>query len=192
MRALAWGRAEPIRLYPLVAPYLPVPPDRVAEDVSLLVASLFGEFGRAGVGGMTVARAIRVAGAEGSASRTNDLATAILTARRDELAPHLRRGLFLAQAKVKAPLDWHRLFADLLAWQRTDQAVQRAWARDFWASAAPATSEVASGEGEGEGEDDGEDDGEGASRASEPGEAARQNQTGEPGTSHDTKKGFIE
>jgi hypothetical protein len=35
------------------------------------------------------------------------------------------------------PVNWHQLFADVLAWNHPDGYVQKQWARAFWARPKP-------------------------------------------------------
>jgi CRISPR system Cascade subunit CasB len=56
--------------------------------------------------------------------------TALLNANAEELDDHLRHVIGLLRAHER-PLDWFRLFSDLLHWDDLSGSVQLAWARDF-------------------------------------------------------------
>lgn len=58
---------------------------------------------------------------------------ALLNAHADDLDDHLRHAVSLLKASEQ-PLDWFRLFQDLLNWDRPDGRVQLRWARDFYRS----------------------------------------------------------
>ena len=71
----------------------------------------------------------------------------ILTLEADaaRLPERLRTLITLLDARVKgAPIDYNRLFADILAWNDDDHHVQRRWARGFFAHRADtaATTET--------------------------------------------------
>lgn len=56
---------------------------------------------------------------------------ALINADPDDLDDHLRHAISLLKAHEK-PLDWRRLFSDILNWGNQDKEVQRKWARDFY------------------------------------------------------------
>lgn len=56
---------------------------------------------------------------------------ALLNADADDLADHLRHVISLLRAHDK-PIDWRRLFSDLLRWDDQERKVQKSWARDFY------------------------------------------------------------
>ncbi len=56
---------------------------------------------------------------------------ALLNADADDLGDHLRQ--IVAMLKTyEVPLDWRRLFSDLLNWESQEKYVQKSWARDFY------------------------------------------------------------
>jgi CRISPR system Cascade subunit CasB len=63
---------------------------------------------------------------------------ALLNAHPDDLDDHLRHAVSLLKA-YERPLDWFRLFDDLLRWDHPDGHVQLRWARDFYRSNAGET-----------------------------------------------------
>ena len=56
---------------------------------------------------------------------------ALLNAHHDDLEDHLRNAVRLLKANEE-PLDWFRLFDDLLQWNHPEGLVQLRWARDFY------------------------------------------------------------
>lgn len=58
---------------------------------------------------------------------------ALLNAHPDDLDGHLRHIVSLLKANEQ-PLDWFRLFEDLLQWGHPEGHVQLRWARDFYKS----------------------------------------------------------
>jgi CRISPR system Cascade subunit CasB len=58
---------------------------------------------------------------------------ALLNAHPDDLDDHLRHIISLLKANEQ-PLDWFRLFEDLLKWDHPEGRVQLKWARDFYKS----------------------------------------------------------
>ncbi|MCL5671504.1 MAG: type I-E CRISPR-associated protein Cse2/CasB, partial [Acidobacteria bacterium] len=58
---------------------------------------------------------------------------ALLNAHPDDLDDHLRHAVSLLKSNDQ-PLDWFRLFEDLLQWDHPDGHVQLWWARDFYRS----------------------------------------------------------
>ncbi len=56
---------------------------------------------------------------------------ALINAHPDDLDDHLRYAVSLLKANEQ-PLDWFRLFEDLLQWDHHEGKVQLRWARDFY------------------------------------------------------------
>lgn len=56
---------------------------------------------------------------------------ALLNAHADDLADHLRHAISLLKSNEQ-PLDWFRLFEDMLQWEHPEEHVQLRWARDFY------------------------------------------------------------
>lgn len=93
---------------------------------------------------------------------------AALNSAREALPVHLRQLLSLLHARdPEAPVDWERLFQDIVDWDHIDRRVQRRWAEGFWragpsgatgGSTAPAGDEETDEEEPGADEDAGEDD----------------------------------
>lgn len=129
--ALRRGWAQPLALYPIIAPFLPLPPTQRTEDVSLLVARLFGRYPK--LGHLPFAIALREAALRRSGGTIEKRLTAILAAPFADLPEHLRNTISLLAAEGLS-LDWYRLMDDLLRWDADGQPVQRAWARAYWST----------------------------------------------------------
>jgi CRISPR type I-E-associated protein CasB/Cse2 len=132
--ALRRGWTQPLALYPVISPFLPVPASKHVEDVSMLVACLFGEYPKRG--STPLAAALRRVAERRGGNASEARFTALLVAPRSELPTHLRRAVTLAKGEDIA-IDWHRLFDDLLRWE--DYATRRQWAREYWAPTTATT-----------------------------------------------------
>ncbi len=119
-------------MYRYVAPWLGDSKGR-RESTYYLVAALFAYHpkpGGRGSFGEAMARVVS-AGASGSSEIRF---SALLKSHPDDLATRLRHCISLARSR-EVPVDWHRLFRDIMGWQHHSRYVQRSWARDFWARA---------------------------------------------------------
>jgi CRISPR type I-E-associated protein CasB/Cse2 len=133
--ALRRGWSQPLALYPIVAPYLPIPASRHAEDVSMLVARLFGENPKAG----NVFLPIALQRLDSNSATAEARMVSILSAPFVDLPRLLRRAVARLAAE-RIAIDWHRLMDDLLRWNAEDQTVQRAWARMYWGTSEGMTA----------------------------------------------------
>ena len=119
----------------LVIPW--VPENRYAEDSAFLVAALFSLHPDP-EGQGTLGKAF--AQISGESDSIEQRFNALLNCHRDDLPYHLRQAVSLLRSK-DIPVNWRRLLWDVLGWEHDDRYVQRAWAREFWQSAA--TSQAA-------------------------------------------------
>ena len=72
-----------------------------------------------------------------------DRFVALLNAHADDLDDHLRHIVRLLEStKPPQPLDWFRLFDDLLRWDHPEGHVQLKWARDFYKSDSKNNSNI--------------------------------------------------
>lgn len=130
-------------MYPYVEPFLAADASRARVAAFYLVASLFGLHpvhaegpggyaARQGFGGTL--RAIRLR----PESQDEDTGvarrfTALLECDRDALSVHLRHLVSLLRSRADSvPIDYRRLWRDILAWDSPDRRVQRGWAGGFW------------------------------------------------------------
>ncbi len=118
------------RVHRYVVPYLPE--QRYNDRWYYVTATLFGSFPKH--------RKNRSLGAAFQPLRAKSDSmearfVALLNAHPDDLDDHLRHIVrLLESAKPPQPLDWFRLFDDLLQWDHPEGHVQLKWARDFYKS----------------------------------------------------------
>lgn len=63
---------------------------------------------------------------------------AALTCDRPALGTHLRQLLSILHfRKDSAPVDWERLYRDIVNWEDADRRVRRRWAEGFWRGTRP-------------------------------------------------------
>lgn len=121
---------EMARVHKHVVPYLP---ERNYNDRWYYVtATLFGAFPQHGRG-RSLGAAFRPLKQKSDSMEARFVA--LLNAHPDDLDGHLRHAVSLLKANEQ-PLDWFRLFEDLLQWDHPDGHVQLRWARDFYRSNA--------------------------------------------------------
>jgi CRISPR system Cascade subunit CasB len=69
---------------------------------------------------------------------------AALNSDREALPVHLRQLVSLLRSKgEQTPVNWERLYWDIVDWDRADRRVQRRWAEAFWRGGGHTTSEDA-------------------------------------------------
>lgn len=118
------------RVHKHVVPYLPE--KRYNDKWYYVIAALFGLFPRHQVG-LSLGAALRSLRSESGSTDTRFVA--LLNAHPDDVDDHLRHVIrLLESAKPPQPLDWFRLFSDLIQWDHPEGYVQLAWARDFYRS----------------------------------------------------------
>ena len=66
--------------------------------------------------------------------------TVLLNSSQEDLHVHLRQAISLLKAKG-TPVDWALLLRDIRWWDHEDRWVQRSWARAFWGSFSPGTTD---------------------------------------------------
>lgn len=117
-------------MFSLVIPW--VPENRHAEDSAFLVAALFALHPQPKGQGTLGSAFAQISGESDSIEQRFN---ALLNCHRDDLPYHLRQAVSLLRSK-EVPVDWQRLLRDVLGWEHDSRYVQRAWAREFWRSAA--------------------------------------------------------
>lgn len=129
-----------VEAYRYVAPHMPA--DEDPSDY-LLIASLFG-LNPQHIGDRT--RNLGKVCADLGRQEDNTVSsaadrrfTAMLSSRRPDLIPHLRRVVMMADRKGLA-IDYVRLFYDLRRWESAAMISQLAWARSFYPMKAEAPS----------------------------------------------------
>ncbi|MBF0566503.1 MAG: type I-E CRISPR-associated protein Cse2/CasB [Nitrospirae bacterium] len=117
---------EMARVHKHVVPYLP---EKNYDDRwYYLIATLFGAFSKHGKG-YSLGAAFRTL--KGKSDSMEARFIALLNSHPDDLDDHLRHAVSLLKTNER-PLDWFRLFEDLLQWDHPDGHVQLKWARDFY------------------------------------------------------------
>jgi len=125
---------EMSRVHKHVAPYLS---EKTYNDRwYYLTATLFGAFPEHGQG-RSLGAAFRPLRQKSDSMEARFVA--LLNAHHDDLDDHLRHAVSLLEAN-KQPLDWFRLFQDLLQWDHPDGYVQLRWARDFYKTDSDSTT----------------------------------------------------
>ena len=127
------------RVHRHVAPFLPA--ERHSDRWYYLVATLFGAYPQHRP---NVSLGKALAPLRWMSASIEARFTALLNANAEELDDHLRHVIGLLRAHER-PLDWFRLFSDLLHWDDLSGSVQLAWARDFYgyqAAPAPFTADM--------------------------------------------------
>lgn len=119
---------EMARVHKHVVPYLP------KKDFNdrwyYVTATLFGSFPKHR-SGRSLGEAFRPLRSKSDSMEARFVA--LLNAHLEDLDDHLRHAVSLLKANEQ-PLDWFRLFQDLLQWDCPEGPVQLSWARDFYKS----------------------------------------------------------
>ena len=135
LAALRRGLGQPpgtvADMYRYVVPWLPddAPPWR--EDAYYMVAALFAYHPASGGAGNMGSHFARTRDPQGDATAIERRFTALLAAHPDDLGFNLRQAVSLLKSK-DAPINWHRLLIDVMAWGHPSRYVQKDWARAFW------------------------------------------------------------
>lgn len=117
---------EMARVHKHVVPFLPEKPHN--DRWYYLVATLLGTFPEQRNGRSLGAAFCPL---KKKSDSTEARFVALLNSHPDDLGDHLRHAVNLLRANEQ-PLDWFRLFQDLLQWNHPDRRVQLRWARDFY------------------------------------------------------------
>lgn len=117
-------------MYPYVVPWIPESASAWEEKVCYLIASLFGlhpDASGTGDMGESLLRVRRLSNSESTEKRF----VALLRSRAEDLPEHLRHSVSLCKSKG-VPIDWRRMYSDLVYWESEDKLVQTRWATSFW------------------------------------------------------------
>lgn len=126
LSGLGKERGEMARVHKHVAPYLPK--KNYNDRWYYMTATLFGAFPQHRKGYSLGAAFCPLRQMSKSMEARF---VALLNAHTDDLDDHLRHAVSLLKSNEQ-PLDWFRLFEDLLQWDHPDGHVQLRWARDFY------------------------------------------------------------
>lgn len=143
LAALRRGLGQPpgtvASMYPYVVPRLPADVGQKKEAVYYLVAALFAYHpgdNKEGNMGNHFARARDPKGDDTAIERRF---TTLLAAHPEDLDTYLRQAVGFLKSK-DVPINWHRLFFDVLGWGHPGRYVQQQWARTFWGRSQQETS----------------------------------------------------
>lgn len=118
------------RVHRHVVPYLRN--DTYDDDWYYLTATLFGSYPRH-KHGQSFGVAFRTL--KGKSESMEARFVSLLNAPPEDLGDHLRHAVSLLKANEQ-PLDWYRLFDDLLQWDSPAGYIQLRWAREFYGANA--------------------------------------------------------
>lgn len=125
---------EMARVHKHVVPYLP--DKRYNDRWYYVIATLFGSYPKHH-GGRSVGAAFLPLRKKSESIEARFVA--MLNTHPDDLDDHLRHAVSLLKANDQ-PLDWFRLFEDLLQWDHPEGHVQLKWARDFYKQTSKETT----------------------------------------------------
>jgi len=114
------------RVHKHVVPYLPEKSH--SDKWYYMTATLFGAFPKHRKG-PSLGEAFRPLKQKSDSMEARFIA--LLNAHEEDLGDHLRHAVSLLKAG-ESPLDWYRLFEDLMQWTHPEGHVQLRWARDFY------------------------------------------------------------
>ena len=117
---------EMARVHKHVVPFLPEKSD--GDRWYYILATLFGLYPKHR-SSFSLGRAFKPLREKSDSMEARFVA--LLNAHSDDLDDHLRHVVSLLKTNEQ-PLDWYRLFEDLLQWDHPEGHVQLRWARDFF------------------------------------------------------------
>ena len=117
---------EMARVHKHVVPFLPEKSD--GDRWYYILATLFGLYPKHR-SSFSLGRAFKPLREKSDSMEARFVA--LLNAHSDDLDDHLRHVVSLLKTNEQ-PLDWYRLFEDLLQWDYSEGHVQLRWARDFY------------------------------------------------------------
>lgn len=130
-RGLGKPAGTTTEMYPYIGKFLPKEPNYKYENALYLVGSLFGLYSDAKNTKENFGSSmLQIEGVGGSIEKRF---VALLNANYEDLHQHLRQAVGLIKAKEK-PINWERLFTDIMYWENDNRKVQQDWARGFWGS----------------------------------------------------------
>lgn len=125
-----------LEMFPYVARYASGMP-RNDENAYFIVAALFGLFPKPSWKSDDSRRCSlghSLAFLKDDSGSIERRFVALLNADTEDLPNYLRQIVSLLKAR-DAPINWHKLLADLKNWSSPNRRVQREWARGFWGAA---------------------------------------------------------
>lgn len=128
------------QMFPYIEPRLPAQRSEKMERTCYLIASLFA-LHPAPDGKGNLGDHFRQADPEGKSKDAIERRfTILLAAHPEDLPDYLRQAVSFLKSK-DVPVDWSRLFWDVLSWEDENRRVQKQWARSFWGGRQLSQSE---------------------------------------------------
>lgn len=137
-RGLGKPAGTTTEMYPYIGRFLPKTPNYKYENALYLVGSLFGFYSDANNTNGNLGDSMALIKDESGSMEKRFVA--LLNANYEDLHQHLRQAVSLLKAKEK-PVNWERLFKDILAWESDSRYIQRDWARGFWDTYKPKNNQ---------------------------------------------------
>jgi len=118
-------------MFPYVVPFLPN--DTMRGDAYFLIAALFAYHPDPGGTGNMGSHFANAREPDSDSTAIERRFTALLAAHGEDLHYYLRQAVgFLRSRQNPVPVNWHKLFGDILSWSHPSGYVQKEWARAFW------------------------------------------------------------
>ena len=138
-RSLAFDPGQHIPAFPYVEPFLKVEQTGWRREMHYLVAALWAAHWREGRAGAanSLARACAAHQLKSGSASTERRFISLLDADPEQLPHRLRQ---MTALLAEQPIDFDALLNDLLRWNQDDKHPQNAWARDFYRTLAPAST----------------------------------------------------
>lgn len=138
-RGLSQPPGTVYEMYPYIVPFLPTEASKAREDVYFLIGALFAYHPEKGGSGNMGSHFASTRDPDSDNTAIERRFAALLAAHVDDLPVHLRQAIgFLRSRQPAIPVNWHRLFSDLLNWTHPSGYVQKEWARAFWGRTNPS------------------------------------------------------
>jgi CRISPR system Cascade subunit CasB len=138
-RSLAFDPGQHIPAFPYVEPFLKGEQTGWRREMHYLVAALWAAHWREGRAGAasSLARACAAHQLKSGSASTERRFISLLDADPEQLPHRLRQMVALLGEQA---IDFDTLLKDLLRWNFDDKPAQNAWARDFYRTLAPAST----------------------------------------------------
>lgn len=137
-RGLSGKPIENINLYRFVATHIP-DSDRgtCREEVYYLLAALYATNPVLTKEGNFGSHMRQVADLRKDMEAAERRFTVLLNTRLEDLGKPLLQAVSMLKQQNELPVNWFRLFEDLLRWKHAQKYTQRAWANSFWGYERP-------------------------------------------------------
>jgi CRISPR system Cascade subunit CasB len=129
-RGLNGSQRTRLEMYPYAINFLREGATAWEEEVHLTVASLFATHPMPGGNG-DMGSVLKEVSSRSDSESVEGRFMALLRAPGENALDHLKQCVSLARSK-EVPIDWDRLYRDLLWWNSESMNVQRRWASSYW------------------------------------------------------------